>query len=807
MVCLSFQSLILFCSDVTDETALRLVHQTIVETSPPIAGVLNGAMVLRDISVRNMTLDHVTDVVRPKVDGSIYLDQIFHDMELDFFILLSSMNCVCGHAGQANYAAANMGMCGVAANRRRRGLASVAVNVGTVIGAGYITESGPQVEAMVDRNAMMHLSEEDFHQIFAEAMEAGFSDSAVGPEISTGLLNISPDSINVPKWSLNPKFANIMVHETAGSGDKEEQSNAASIQDRLQACRTKQEVLPVIKGRSNPFTSLTIIPHFHGTTIADPEAEAFAAQLRKILQSSTADEDLLIMRGVELGLDSLIAVDIRAWFLKNVQVSIPVLKIMSQDVQMISLAESAAEGIPAKLVPLISGDETSAAAGDKTATANGVGNTDGQDGRNDDASRTPTIDIGRSNLQNGDTHGDKIDWEAESCPPNGIPEIVSSVPPNPKPSIILLTGVSGLLGHHIFNSLLEQTSIHKIICVAVRHLSKLLEEKQLPPPNDRISYYEGDLRQPQFGLSEKDVTAIFTEIDAVIHMGSDMSHLKYYSAIRATNVLSTHQLVRLCLPRMIPLHYISSIRISHFAATNNDTFAETSATTGGKYPPSDGRHGYMCGKWACERLLERANEKYGLPVWIQRPSHIIREGSDATAPKAEFDSFTALVEYAHRIRAVPEIQHGMGAIDLVYVQTVCEDVVRELVNNSPKSAHGVTYINNVGDIVVPVGRLKDMGMRRSGTNNNNNNDNDNNDNNMPYEVLPMEEWARKAIAAGMHEAMAALIETLDEPEFGALPTLLREKVSRKSESEGSNMNKARASGSVGAMLDCTKVFG
>jgi KR domain len=148
-----------------------------------IIGILNGAMVLRNTSLRNMEFDQVTDVIRPKVLGSLHLDHIFHDVDLDFFVLLSSINCIIGNFGQANYAAANMGMCGVAANRRKRGLASSVAIVGAIIGVGYITQSDRQLDIKVAKTAMMHLSEDGFHQIFAEAMEAGYLDSPAGPEI------------------------------------------------------------------------------------------------------------------------------------------------------------------------------------------------------------------------------------------------------------------------------------------------------------------------------------------------------------------------------------------------------------------------------------------------------------------------------------------------------------------------------------------------------------------------------------------------------------------------------------------------
>ena len=186
------------------------------------------------------------EVLLPKVTGSWNLHRLL-PQDLDFFILLSSINCVIGNVGQANYAAANMGMVGVAANRRKRGLNSIAVNVGAIIGVGYITQSDRQLDQTVAKMAMMHLSDDDFHQIFAEAMEGGHLDSTVGAELSTGLLDISPDSANIPKWFSDPKFARFIVHQVAGSSDKKEHGNAASVRERLQSCQTEQDVLQTIR--------------------------------------------------------------------------------------------------------------------------------------------------------------------------------------------------------------------------------------------------------------------------------------------------------------------------------------------------------------------------------------------------------------------------------------------------------------------------------------------------------------------------------------------------------------------------------
>ncbi|KAL2173167.1 polyketide synthase [Thermothelomyces heterothallicus CBS 202.75] len=714
--------------DVTDEAALRAVHKTIVDTLPPIVGVLNGAMVLRDGMVRNMVFEQVTDVIRPKVLGSLHLDHIFHDVDLDFFVLLSSINCVIGNVGQANYAAANMGMCGVAAARRRRGLVSSVANVGAIIGVGYITQSARQLDLTVANTHLTHLSEEDFHQIFAEVMEAGYLDSPDGPEISTGLLEISPDTPNMPKWYTDPKFARLVVNKTTDGGKGKEKTNTASVLDSLKACRSEDEVFQVVKS-------------------------AFAAQLRRILQISTGDDDMMNMRSIDLGLDSLISVDIRSWFLKNLQVSIPVLKIMANDAQMSSLVEAAVEGVPAELIPEVR----------QGAVADGKAD--------DSSSETNTADTpaSTSNGQVPDTAATSpgsatppkrisgIDWEAEACPPELSLPSADTKAPSKVPRVVILTGSTGLLGHHLLERLAAEPSIEKIICVAVRQLADRLAKGELPPPSDRVVYYEGDLGAPRLGLAEEEEKAIFDEADAVIHNGSDTSHLKYYSAVRDTNVGSTREIVQQCVRRMIPLHYISSAGVALFAGL--DAFPEISATKTGALPPPDGAHGYMCGKWVCERMLEQVHEATGLPIWIQRPSTIVREGADATNDRAGMDWVNALLHYAHAITAVPRVDHNKGSFDLVYVRSVCDDVVGGLLRGG--ESKDIKYVNNVGDIVIPMHSMAEIARHKGREE--------------PYEVVPMDEWMRRAIAAGLHPAVAALIETFDEPGSASYPALLKKR--------------------------------
>ncbi|ORY61265.1 putative polyketide synthase [Pseudomassariella vexata] len=529
--------------DVTDEPRLRSVHKTICDTLPPIAGVLNGAMVLRDVSILNMTYEQFMGVARPKVLGSVYLDRIFDHQPLDFFIFFSSINGVVGNLGQANYTAANMFMCAMAANRRKRGLTACALDVGAIVGAGYMErESSKALDLTVSKMALMHLSEEDFHQLFAEGIEAGLPNSRDGPEVSTGLLDVAANADERPRWCKDPKFLHFINHRTGSSGEKSRQAASLSIADMLKGCKTEGELLKVIQ-------------------------DTFAAQLRNILQMTTPDKHLMTMRSSEIGLDSLISVDVRSWFLKNFHVRIPVLKIMGNDT-MANLAKHVAENVPPELIPQIGAGKSQDVPAHPPATSSvppskGPASTD-EHGQQSLAATT--VDQSRSPSPPGDELMlvDLLARLTMMRNPRLLADFAdlalqagNSPAAKSQPEVVLLTGVSGLLGNHLLNHLLEENQVEKVICVAVRQLSERLVSKQLPQ-HERVSYFKGDLRSVRLGLSMEDAAAIFSEVD-VIHDGADTSHLEYYPSIKSANVDSTLWLTRMCLPHQIPMHYVSSV--------------------------------------------------------------------------------------------------------------------------------------------------------------------------------------------------------------------------------------------------------
>ena len=109
--------------DITSRESLQAALKLVAAELPPIAGIVNGAMILEDELFANMSFESFSKVTAPKVIGTQLLDEAFHeDTSLDFFVVASSIASIIGWLGQSNYSAANEYMTSLVANRRRRGV-------------------------------------------------------------------------------------------------------------------------------------------------------------------------------------------------------------------------------------------------------------------------------------------------------------------------------------------------------------------------------------------------------------------------------------------------------------------------------------------------------------------------------------------------------------------------------------------------------------------------------------------------------------------------------------------------------------
>jgi len=127
--------------DISERTGLTALWTRLTQTGITVRAVLHTAGVLDDGVVDALTPARLATVLAPKVAAAAYLDELTAGLDLDAFVLFSSIAGAVGSAGQANYAAANAALDAIAEHRRARGLAATSVAWGVWGGGGMASQA------------------------------------------------------------------------------------------------------------------------------------------------------------------------------------------------------------------------------------------------------------------------------------------------------------------------------------------------------------------------------------------------------------------------------------------------------------------------------------------------------------------------------------------------------------------------------------------------------------------------------------------------------------------------------------------
>ncbi|KAL8726975.1 MAG: hypothetical protein Q9166_006338 [cf. Caloplaca sp. 2 TL-2023] len=234
----------------------------------------------------------------------------------------SSVAAISGNKGQSIYGVANTFMHALAGQRRQRGVAGSVIDIGCVMGNGYVTrELTEQQQLYLEEVGKVWLSEQDFLTIFAEAVLASPSGAAETMGFLTGLKIQSGESEKV-SWTKNPMFQHLVQKTTVVAAAGASKAGGLPLRQQLEGAKA-DDVQTII-------------------------ANAFAAKLRSALQADI-DREILDTALDELGMDSLVAVEVRSWFLKELSADVPILKILKASSPN-ALLESVWESLPDDIV-------------------------------------------------------------------------------------------------------------------------------------------------------------------------------------------------------------------------------------------------------------------------------------------------------------------------------------------------------------------------------------------------------------------------------------------------------------------------
>jgi NADPH:quinone reductase-like Zn-dependent oxidoreductase/acyl carrier protein len=276
--------------DVSDGAAVRALLEAI-PSALPLRGVVHAAGVLDDGMLSEQSADRFARVLAPKVGGACHLDALTREADLDFFVLFSSAAGTLGSAGQGGYAAANACLDALAARRHAEGLPGQSLAWGLWIdassrAAGLASGLDRTQQARVERSGLRAVNPSQGISLFEAAL--GRSEAQLIPvPIELGVLRKSFGESVPPLWRALIKAPRRAAAAARPSGWAQELS-------LLPEARRVETVLEVVRAEIARVLSL---------------AAAEAVDANRPLE--------------ELGLDSLMAVELRNALGKRVGTTLP----------------------------------------------------------------------------------------------------------------------------------------------------------------------------------------------------------------------------------------------------------------------------------------------------------------------------------------------------------------------------------------------------------------------------------------------------------------------------------------------------
>jgi acyl carrier protein len=257
-----------------------------------------------------MSFEDWKTCVDPKVCGSWNLHTVL-PKGMDFFILFSSISGVIGNAGQANYAAGNTYMDSLARYRTAQGERAVSLDLGAMLGHGVLAEDESLRERLLKGGLLSGVT---------PAVLFGLLDYYCNPErgllsqddsqICLGLAQPAKLSKTVsdnPYHALNlPLYSHIIHSGKGGTAD----SGAGSA---------------MIKHKAEFLAAEDV--NTAGAVVSNALMERLLGNEAKSVNMSEVDLSRPLH---DFGVDSLMAIELRAWFAKEFAASVPIFEILSE---------------------------------------------------------------------------------------------------------------------------------------------------------------------------------------------------------------------------------------------------------------------------------------------------------------------------------------------------------------------------------------------------------------------------------------------------------------------------------------------
>lgn len=294
--------------DVSDSNSLsRLLQDATSAGMSEVAGVIHGAMALHDALFEAVSHHDWMVGIHAKILGAFNLHREFQARPLDFLLCLSSMMAITGNSGQSSYGGSNAVLDAFAQWRRHQGLPTATVDLPGIRGAGYIAEmSIEKPAAKLEELLETGLDHDQFLRIVERALTPQ-SLTSVASQYSSVIAGFPVMASRADMYrEFGPLFATLLrASQTSQGQETKDRAPDAGLRQTLKTVETPEAAFEAIcEALADKFSSILMIPR---------------------------DEITRTRPMADMGLDSLISVELRNWIVRETEATIPVIDVVNSE--------------------------------------------------------------------------------------------------------------------------------------------------------------------------------------------------------------------------------------------------------------------------------------------------------------------------------------------------------------------------------------------------------------------------------------------------------------------------------------------
>ncbi|KAL8906783.1 MAG: hypothetical protein Q9171_006132 [Xanthocarpia ochracea] len=342
-----------FVCDVSKkDQVMRMVQQ--ISSSRPIRGIVHAAVSYLDLTFDKLSYSQWNESLSAKVEGTKNLHEATLSMSLDFFVMTTSALSVYAFATQGAYTAANNFQDAFARYRQRMGLPASTISFSlieeiTKVGTDSITVD------LFERNKTLTLDESQFLTLLEPAFLNNRTADNSEPEQWSGQQQDPLSAANLHTY-LDPaamvaKMREEVAHEAPSSTTTPRWYSDARVSLMMRAFSDAQRQSAHLQGSldAGPKNPAAQLRREFATAVGEGvTGRAYTVGfVQKAIINVVAEMLFVDAESIdpansvaELGVDSLIAAELRNWFLQALGTSISMLDLLDPNVGISTQAES-----------------------------------------------------------------------------------------------------------------------------------------------------------------------------------------------------------------------------------------------------------------------------------------------------------------------------------------------------------------------------------------------------------------------------------------------------------------------------------